>query len=755
MITKPPIQIILCSTASDKTSSELVSAVKTAFRGNLGEDTPYIATLSNLDVPMREFRNGPPEIEARDMLDGALHTLVVVVVDSKLETDEDWSQWLKAAEQYGKECGGRHFLLALCLSDEIHKRYHTIEDSDYSDKRGYQEVDPIPGPAAAKSKDTSIFGEYAERATWFALYVLQICRKILTKAIFPDDEKRCSLKLFISHAKKDSLSLANSVRLALHEKSYFSSWYDAEDLNGVDDWREEIRKGVETSVVVVLRTGEYDKRPWCRQEFLWAEQCCVPIVCVEARLHLEFEADPLSTNRVPNVRIPDGNLFRILFPALKESLRILRLRRLQLELEENHPGFKQAKGVELIPYTPTLKHLIYAGKAMEKNAEEGDLNDKKDYQIALYADPPLETEMYVACREYLESRCGKTYLLTPTLLPFWEGHKFSETDENIASYSLMPKTSSRKEDLEPRPKLEINISVSEHVDDFPKLGIGMTEINNAVTLLSQAIIANEGIVALGHDWRNDGVMHEMYKFAEERQEVVLEEVDRPGLIKNYAFWGLPASLTERERNQMKGILDIFPCDPPKEYSGEERFLFQLPKEESGYAFARSLTVMRRTMTEKCFARVCFGGRDMDLQNPDAGPKGRCPGVVEEAFFSCLYDKPLYISAIFGGVIGQVVDAMLGKEEARFQFQLPEDVRACYEENFGSSNPDIKEKGYDGPIESEELIQFFKDYGVERLAENNGLTKEENLGLFRALTIDEVREYVQTGLSRLVAALENR
>ena len=183
------------------------------------------------------------------------------------------------------------------MTDQVKKSFTRVRhqpDERYSEKVGYDDL---------QKNNEYAFGEYAERSAWFALYVLQACRHLLARAIFRSevDKEKLKLKLFISHAKKDSLPLAHSLRSALKQKEYFSTWYDATDLDGVDDWRQAIKDGVNNSVVIVLRTEKYDTRPWCRQEFVWADQCAVPIVCVEARNSLEYAADILAAkSRTPS-----------------------------------------------------------------------------------------------------------------------------------------------------------------------------------------------------------------------------------------------------------------------------------------------------------------------------------------------------------------------------------------------------------------------------------------------------------------------
>ena len=49
----------------------------------------------------------------------------------------------------------------------------------------------------------------------------------------------------------------------------------------------------------------------------------VPIVVVDALMQPVSDSSPLPFSAVPNVRIPDGNTYRVLLTALREHLRLL------------------------------------------------------------------------------------------------------------------------------------------------------------------------------------------------------------------------------------------------------------------------------------------------------------------------------------------------------------------------------------------------------------------------------------------------
>ena len=734
----PPLHLLICREGDSQPAGDLADAIRDAVRGNVTRDDSYLATISDLPVPIRNFSQCPVTLKAGEFLDRAHHTLVVLLVDESFERNDDWAIWVDACEKKVAGSGGRHQIIALCMSDRVKGYFTRVKDlphKRHSRKISYDD---------RQQNGEFAFGEYAERPAWFALYILQACRHLLAKTVFGSshNKKKLKLKLLMSHAKKDSLPLANSLRSALNQKEYFATWYDAKDLAGVPNWRRAIRDGVNNSVVVVLRTEKYDTRPWCRQEFVWADQCAVPIVCVEARNSLEYASDILAASRVPTVRIPDGNLFRVLFLALKESLRILQLECRLIQLRETHIGVARAKKDFLIPYTPNLRNLSHAANVLAGRRGES----REGYNLILYADPPLTPELYQASKNYIEGVCGMTYLFTPTLLPFWSVTDTSarENPRTISTRSLLHK--------------KINISISEYDPDLQRLGLTKQEMNSFVVQMAQALIANEAIAAFGHSWKEDGVMWEVYRFGEQHQDVVLSERERSGLIQNYCFWGMKPGLNKREQSHLKGILDIIHCGRPKDPRLDSfESLDDVPRKFYGYALARALTSMRRMMTKQVFARICLGGKDMDLEYPENGPVGRCPGVVEEALLSCLAEQPLYLSALLGGVTKQVINAIEGRE-ASLDFKLPKQLAKLYEGAELGRKPNLSADltaaqsrrlfRYDGPLETEEIFGIFRKYGIESLSMNNGLNEAENRCLFHAGTIDEVIGWVLTGLARL-------
>jgi hypothetical protein len=79
---------------------------------------------------------------------------------------------------------------------------------------------------------------------------------------------------------------------------------------------------------------------------------------------------------------------------------------------------------------------------------------------------------------------------------------------------------------------------------------------------------------------------------------------------------------------------------------------------------RSLSAMRRHITDRCHARVLVGGRL-------SGFEGTSPGVVEEAVLSLAARRPLYVAGGFGGAAAAVAAVLDSSAASWFPSGFPE------------------------------------------------------------------------------------
>src|SRR5262249_31999875 len=151
-------------------------------------------------------------------------------------------------------------------------------------------------------------------------------------------------------------------------------------------------RGVGSSLIVILRTEAYDGRPWCQQEVLWADEYATPAVLVDARTSLTHSAGTLPLDRVPSVRIPDGNLTRILLLALREGLRFLLFKR---RVEEMKRDGVLSSGIELrvFSFPPSMSALLRACQSIMKSKKSEKANG-----LIFYPDPPLRSGHFEAAQ---------------------------------------------------------------------------------------------------------------------------------------------------------------------------------------------------------------------------------------------------------------------------------------------------------------------------------------------------------------------
>lgn len=404
----PELQVHLLRKDDDREFAPFAKALLDVIRGNEFASTTYLSSREKLGLPVLELTRPLSQEELEEMIKRAMHSLFVVFVNDVDAELASLSSPLNLLVELASKSKFNSGILIVCRDDASLKTlkkgicsiYQTnLQDGACIADKNIWIVDLM----GTRSQDGEVltWGEHVERPVWFALYVLFRARHLLLKGMGKDSEE--SLTIFLSHAKKDGLPLARAFEQLLSRQQWLSAWYDAKNLQGVDDWRNEIQRGVINSVVVVLRTNAYETRPWCRQEFMWAREHGVPFVNVEVRHHFERPFDMLTHDAAPTVWLTDGNLFRVLFSVLRENIKFLVLERFLHELQSECPH--EFNKVTLIPYPPTLTQVAQAIAVI--NPQSGE-----DYLI-LHHDPPVRGVLRRAVSKLLDTYPGKIRLGTP------------------------------------------------------------------------------------------------------------------------------------------------------------------------------------------------------------------------------------------------------------------------------------------------------------------------------------------------------
>ena len=213
----------------------------------------------------------------------------------------------------------------------------------------------------------------------------------------------------------DGLPLAHALKHQIESLGWLQGFYDVDDIPPGSDWQRELEQGVGSSLIVILRTDGYDSRPWCQQEVLWADEYATPAVLVDARTGLNHPAGILPLDRIPTVRIPDGNLMRILFLSLREGLRFLYFisQIEQMKLDGNLPNPAELR---VFAFQPSMLALMRACRSLANSTEP-----LSTPRIILYPDPPFRTGLYEAAQALVISYLPHARLVTPQTIAATKG----------------------------------------------------------------------------------------------------------------------------------------------------------------------------------------------------------------------------------------------------------------------------------------------------------------------------------------------
>lgn len=396
-----PLQLVLFRHEDDVGVFPYEEAIVRAFQG--GKDAGgYLATGDDLGIQLKLFSTAPG-LDVDETLDDFCHTLAVVLVDRTLlnQGDDALWDWLAECWKAVRASNGRNTMLVVPMDERIGDQF-LGKRSEFGTLQLLQVTD---------------LGERAIRSAVLALRLLHECRILLATAL-PSAPGSVPgyLQLFISHAKIDGLPLAHALKHLIQALGWLKAYYDVDDIPAGSDWQKELERGVGSSLIVMLRTEIYDSRPWCQQEVLWADEYATPAVLVDARTGLNHPAGVLPFDRVPSVRIPDGNLVRILFLALREGLRFLYFMRRAEQMK--HDG-ELPSPVELrvFSFPPSMSALLRACRSLANSTQP-----PKTPHLILYPDPTLRAGHFEAAQALVATFAPSgTQLVTPNTLAATKG----------------------------------------------------------------------------------------------------------------------------------------------------------------------------------------------------------------------------------------------------------------------------------------------------------------------------------------------
>lgn len=279
---------------------------------------------------------------------------------------------------------------------------------------------------------------------------------------------------------------------------------------------------------------------------------------------------------------------------------------------------------------------------------------------------------------------------------------------------------------------KIAISVSNN-EDLERNGMSEQHINDISIEIARYIISNGGTALYGGDLRSGGFT----KYFSELSNQYKFENDRAYRFVNYFPFPNFKEITQEVQIEFKSkqikpeILAL-----PNSLKGIDIDKIYKPFEncEDRYIYSECFKEMRVKMAKDCHARVMVGGKIGNYL-------GYIPGIIEEALYTLLENKPLYLVGGFGGATEKLIK-LIKEEEVN---ELTNDFQ--YSSDFLKEYRDFVKDKYnysDYELLKTDILKF----NIEKLSELNKLSIEENEILFSSKNIHEIVQLIMKGLRNI-------
>lgn len=282
----------------------------------------------------------------------------------------------------------------------------------------------------------------------------------------------------------------------------------------------------------------------------------------------------------------------------------------------------------------------------------------------------------------------------------------------------------------------IGISISES-DNLSELGFGVSHMKDAMIEIARYILALGGNIAYGGDMRQGGFTELMFDLlAYYKADKELNPHER---FYSYLAYPLSATLTLQKEAEFSHIVSFKKVIPPNDLEINDINEFLKPDSPYNlYIWARCLTKMREEMEKECNARIFIGGRTNRF-------KGKCPGILEELLIAINNNHPVYLIGSYGGITKDAIDALGGNKTESFS-ESYQFINKDYQEMASLFNS----KHTEGLIDYSQYFSLLQNFGLNKIAELNGLSIADNLRLTKTPHISEIVYLILKGLAKRFA-----
>lgn len=279
----------------------------------------------------------------------------------------------------------------------------------------------------------------------------------------------------------------------------------------------------------------------------------------------------------------------------------------------------------------------------------------------------------------------------------------------------------------------IGISISES-DNLSELGYGVSHLKDAVIEIARYILVSGGKLAYGGDMRQGGFTELIFDLlAYYKADKTLQPYER---FYSYLAYPLSTTLSIEKQAELRQNVSFKKIAPPKDlYIADTNEFLKPDSSDNLYVWARCLTKMREEMEADCNARIFIGGRTK-------GFKGKCPGILEELLIAIEQKHPVYLVGAFGGITKDIIEALKGNNPDSFSDEYYFD-----DENYNKMFLLFNSKHEKDSINYAKYLSKLQNIGLNKIAEQNGLTPKENLRLTITPHISEMVYLILKGLTK--------
>lgn len=687
-----------------------------------------------LPVFFRSAPRGPGQAPAPIDLQGAQTNVLLVLADEHMVSDPDWTAWLLQQVQGP----GGALVVPVALHPAGYRLPAAISRLNYLrlDARLPPPMPPMPrAPAAAEPQSATPSGPTASppdpTAGWavslrrqltevLARLVVQRLRE--TEGAPPPGPAAAPppLTVFLSHAKRDGLAVAEALRDAIQQATRLQVFFDDNDLPVGHGFADALQQaaGRESAAMIAVVTDAYAARPWCRREVelarwprpepqrpdLWSN---CPLLAVQ-----QLAGTP--TRHIPEL----GNATVVGWRA-EQALDTVDLLLREVVLSGFHRlaarQVPPAPGRHVVSWAPDASSLLMLLRSATTPVHE--------VVYPGHALPGLERQALRQLFPGLALRTVEEVMRPP------------QAAGPVAAGRL------------------VGLSLGYH-DDLGLQGLGPAHFEEVALRLGRLVSECGGRMAFGGMLGSSGLTESLQQLARALTADADEAATGPSAaarIVSYQRW--PSLPDARRIAEDKGIAEYVCIDNPLPPAQRIRHDRRIQSPERTRQDALTLSAMRLAMTH--------GGQPtMDGQRaprPDArifmgglrtGFNGFMPGLFEEALYALEAGQPVFLLGGFGGATALLAQAV-------HQGQLAPEFGHGHHLQAGSRFALLWQglSPTDRQAEVEDRFERLRTALVRAhmqpsQALGNGLADDENQRLMASDHLVEVLDLLRLGFTRL-------